>query len=101
MLDAALDLARKEKIALHQENYEDALEISRECGKLTNEAWLFYRAEIRDEYLAKLLELKSIQDDLQTFAQNAHETVRASLFSSKQERRRMKGYQMAVSQARM
>ena len=99
MLDRALELAEQEMAAVQNEAYEDAIEISRERGEITNQAWDYYSSDVREEYRSRLLELKSIHQLLQRIATEAHAKVEASLKQSKQERRRMRGYQTCVTHA--
>ncbi|MBR3665277.1 MAG: hypothetical protein IKN64_11615 [Desulfovibrio sp.] len=99
MLDRALELAEQEMAAVQNEAYEDAIELSRERGEMTNQAWNFFSSDVRDEYRSRLLELKNIHQLLKKIATEAHDKVEASLQQSKQERRRMRGYQSCVTHA--
>ncbi|MBR4742358.1 MAG: hypothetical protein IK079_05630 [Desulfovibrio sp.] len=99
MLDKALDLAEQEKKAMENNNYEDAIALSRERGQMTSEAWDFFQSDVREEYLARLLRLRNFHEILTGIALQAHSKVQKSLQRSRQEQRRMRGYQQAVSQA--
>ena len=99
MLDRALELAEQEMSAVLNQDYEDAIELSRERGKITVQAWDYLESDVREEYRTKLLQLNNIHKLLTKTASEAHDKIEASLRSSKQERRRMRGYQTAVSYA--
>ncbi|MBO4369474.1 MAG: hypothetical protein J5803_05190 [Desulfovibrio sp.] len=99
MLDRALELAHEEMTAMENEAYEDAIELSKERGRITEEAWDFFDATVREEYRSRLLELGQVHKRLYTLAKEAHKRVQESLQSCKQEKRRMRGYQTAISHA--
>ena len=99
MLDKALEIARLEEEAMKKENYEDAILLSRQRGKIVKEAWDFFHNDFRDEYRQKLLRLHSIHLKLTEIASKAQERVRLSLQQSRNEKRRIRGYQTAVSLA--
>lgn len=99
MLDQALELAKQELAAIANEAYTDALELSKERGKLTNAAWEIYDKSLREDYRSRLLKLNAIHTKLTAHATAAHEYVRSTLQQSKRERRRMNGYHLAISQA--
>ncbi|MBQ9537449.1 MAG: hypothetical protein IJU79_06670 [Desulfovibrionaceae bacterium] len=99
MLDHALEIAAKEKSAMEQEDYEDAINLSIQRGRITNEAWDYFEDGIRDEYRQKLIKLNAIHKTLYKLAVDAHTKIAASLSRSRQEKRRMRGYQVAVAQA--
>ena len=99
MLDKALELATLEQKAMEKEDYDDAIMLSRQRGKITNEAWDFFQADFREEYRTRLLRLQNIHMHLKSLAMQAHEKVQASLQHSRNEKRRMRGYRAAVSHA--
>ena len=98
-LDEAIDLARQEKVALDNGEYEKAIELAEMRTQVTGMAWNEYRAEEKGEYHQRLLTLSSLQEHLTGIASRAHEAIRKKLSRSRQEKRRMQGYQMAVGQA--
>ncbi|MBQ7618185.1 MAG: hypothetical protein IJS50_04855 [Desulfovibrio sp.] len=99
MLDQALELAEQEMSAVLNEDYEDAIELSRQRGVITTQAWDYLETDVRDEYRARLLQLNEIHKRLTKAASEAHARMEATLRTNKKERRRMLGYQMAVTQA--
>ncbi|MBQ7738173.1 MAG: hypothetical protein IJT59_00770 [Desulfovibrionaceae bacterium] len=99
MLNQALEIAKLEQKAMENEDYEDAISLSVERGRITKEAWDFFENDIRDEYRERLLELNAIHSHLKSLALDAHAKVQASLAQSKRERVRMRGYQSAISHA--
>lgn len=99
MLNQALELAKLEEKAMVNEDYEDAINLSVQRGRITNEAWDFFHNDIREEYRKKLIELNNIHTHLKSLALAAHAKVQASLAQSKRERVRMRGYKVALSHA--
>ncbi len=99
MLDRALELAHAEMAAMENEEYDDAIELSRERGKITEEAWDFFTSDVREEYRSRLTELNTIHKHLYSMASAAHDKVQASLQGYKNEKRRMRGYQVCVTHA--
>ena len=99
MLDEALAIAQLEKRAMEDEEYDDAINLSIKRGKITKEAWDFFTNDIREEYRTRLIKLNDIHAYLKKLASEAHARVAASLLRSRQEKKRMRGYQAAVVQA--
>lgn len=99
LLDEAMDLARREKCALEDGEYEDAIQIAEKRTEITGMAWNFLSCAERDPYRHKLLELADIQKQLTELATRAQAAVRDRMNRSKQEKRRMKGYSKAVGLA--
>lgn len=99
LLDEALELARKEKNALENGEYDEAIELAQRRSDITGMAWNNYEPSEKDTYKSRLSELAKIQLSLTDFASRAHETIREKLSRSRQEKRRIRGYQMAVGQA--
>ncbi|MBQ7586034.1 MAG: hypothetical protein IJU40_07290 [Desulfovibrionaceae bacterium] len=99
MLDQALEIAKLEQRAMEAEDYEDAIGLSIQRGKITNEAWDFFQNDFKEEYREKLLQLQAIHKTLKSLALKAHAEVSASMFRSQQEKKRMRGYQVAVAHA--
>lgn len=99
LLEDALEMARKEKIALEEGAYENAIDLAEQRNKITGMAWNTMKAGEENVYRSKLLEISKLQTQLAQFAANARDQIRASLNRSRQEKKRIKGYQMAVEQA--
>lgn len=99
LLDDALEMARKEKSALEEGAYENAIELAQERNKITGMAWNSMKAGEENAYRSKLLEISNLQAQLAKFAMNARDQIRASLNRSRQEKKRIKGYRMAIEQA--
>lgn len=99
LLDEALNLARQEKNALEAGAYDQAIELAEKRGKITGMAWDFANMSDNGQYRGKLLELSGLQAQLTEIATRAKEVVRQKLGRSKVEKRRMRGYHMAVEQA--
>lgn len=99
LLDEALELARQEKAALESGAYESAIELAEKRGNLTNMAWNLYGADEKETYASKLSQLTTLHSQLTAIASRAHAAVRDKLNHSRMEKRRYRGYQMAVSQA--
>lgn len=99
LLNEALDLARQEKTALESGAYENAIALAEKRKDLTNMAWNLYGAADKDSYTTKLGQLAMLQKQLTAIATRTHAAIRAKLNHSRQEKKRYRGYQMAVSQA--
>ena len=81
MLDEALELARQERAALENANYEEAIELAGRRGELTGMAWSLLARETMDDY------------------GSARNDVRQSLNHARREQRRIRGYHQAVGHA--
>lgn len=99
LLDEALLLARQEESALEKGEYEEAIELAQKRNELTGMAWNSFDKSEKGAYHKRLLELANLQTHLTALASRAHEVLREKLSRSRQEKRRMRGYQMAVGQA--
>lgn len=99
LLDNALEMARREKAALEEGAYEEAIELAEERTKISGMAWNAMTSGDASAYRSKLLELSRLQDYLSQIASSAREKIRASLTRSRQEKKRISGYRMAVEQA--
>lgn len=99
LLDEALDLAKKEKNALEVGEYDEAMDLAEKRGELTGMAWNMFEPGISEHYRKKLLELSSIQTQLTELATQARDAIRKKLSISRQEKRRIRGYHLAVGQA--
>lgn len=99
LMDEALDLARKEQTALEGGQYEEAIEMAERRAQITNMAWNQIKSEDRDPCRERLMELATIQKQLSEIALKAQNAVRQSMNRSKQEKKRMNGYHIAVNQA--
>lgn len=99
LLEDALDLARREKTALEGGAYDEAIELAEERSRISGMAWNMMKAGEESAYREGLLKLSTLQSQLAQVASNARETIRKSLCRSRQEKKRIRGYQMAVGQA--
>lgn len=99
LLDEALDLARKEKSALEDGEYDEAMGFAEKRGELTGMAWNLFEPSISEHYQKRLLELSNIQKQLTELATRARDAIRQKLVSSRKEKRRIRGYHLAVGQA--
>ena len=99
LLEEALCVARQEREALEKGEYEEAIELAQRRSELTGMAWNAYDKEEKSSYSKLLRELAGLQAHLTDLAGRAHETLRAKLSRSRQETKRIRGYQMAVGQA--
>lgn len=99
LLDEALDLARQEKDALEGGAYEEAIELSAKRGEITGMACNMADAANPAPFRNRLRELADIQAQLTEIAASAHTTIKQRLARSRQEKRRIKGYHLAVGQA--
>lgn len=99
LLDEAMELARKEKVALEAGEYEDAIEIAEKRSEVTSMACNLMTHADHEPYRGRLQALLDFQKQLVSLASRAHAAVRDRMNRSKQEKRRIKGYSMAVSQA--
>ena len=99
LLEDALAMALKEKTALEEGAYESAIDLAEQRNRITDMAWNAMKAGEENVYRTKLLEISKIQTHLAQFATNARDQIRASLNRSRQEKKRIKGYHMAVEQA--
>lgn len=99
LLDEALVLARQEKSALEEGEYEQAITMAQRRGELTGRAWDYFEHSEHEPYRRRLLELSDLQEQLTRIASDARCAVRQNMNRSKLERRRMNGYHRAVGQA--
>lgn len=99
LLDEALNLARMEKTALEDGEYDEAINMAQRRGEITGMAWNYLDHAEHEPYRARLLELTSLQKQLTDIAAKTQGLVRQRMNRSKLEKRRMQGYHMAVGQA--
>lgn len=99
LLDEALELARQEKAALEGGEYEEAIGMAQKRSELTQMAWNYVDPKVKEPYRVRLTELDTLQRQLTLMATTARDVVRGRLNRSKQEKRRMNGYQMALGHA--
>ena len=99
LLDEAIDLARQEKQALEDGEYDDAIQLAEKRVELTGMAWNLLDAASRESFKKRLQVLSDFQKQLIELASKARLAIRNKMNQSKQERRRMNAYSMAVGQA--
>lgn len=99
LLDEALQLARQEKDALETGNYAEAIDMAAKRGQLTSMACNLMVTGEKEPFRIRLLELSKLQKQLTGMATRAHDVVRQKMNRSKQEKRRMHSYQMAIGHA--
>ena len=99
LLDEALELARQEKCALEDGEYEEAINMAQKRTEITDMAWNYFDHSEHEPYRKRLLELSSLQEQLTEIATRTRGLVRQRINRSKLEKRRMHGYHMAVGQA--
>lgn len=99
LLDEALELARQERAALENANYEEAIELAERRGELTGMAWGLLVREAVDAYRGRLLEQARLQEQLSDIAARARDDVRQGLSQARREQRRIRGYHQAVGHA--
>ncbi|MDE5832411.1 MAG: hypothetical protein K2H64_05425 [Desulfovibrio sp.] len=99
LLDEALDLARKEKMALEVGSYEEAIDLAAKRGEITGMAWDLLGSADRGECKSRVGKLAELQRQLTSIAKAAQETIRERLCRSRKEKKRIQGYHMAVNQA--
>lgn len=99
LLDNALELAKQEKSALENGAYDEAIKLAEERTKISNAAWNLLELKDNVAYRDRLLEISAIQNQLTQLATTARERIRNALNRSRQEKKRIHGYQMAVGQA--
>lgn len=99
LLDEALDLARQEKSALEEGEYDEAIGMAQKRVDITDQAWNFLQTTEHEPYRKRLLELADLQKQLTELATSARNAVRQRMNRSRQEKKRMQGYHLAVGQA--
>lgn len=99
LLDEAINLAHQEKQALEDGEYENAIALAEKRGTLTGMAWNLLDAASRESFKKRLQILGDFQKQLTDMAQRAQTAVRNRMNESKQQKRRMNAYSMAVSHA--
>ena len=73
LLDEALDLARKEKSALEDGEYDEAMGLAEKRGELTGMAWNLFEPSIAEHYKKRIMELSNIQKQLTELATKARD----------------------------
>lgn len=99
LLDEAIDLARQEKQALEDGEYDDAIHLAEKRVELTGMAWNLLDMASRESFKKRLQILSDFQKQLTELATKARMAIRNRMNRSKQEKRRMNAYSMAVGQA--
>lgn len=99
LLDEAIDLARQEKKALEDGEYDDAIHLAKKRTELTGMAWNLFDASSRETFRNRLQLLSDFQKQLTDLAIRAQTAIRNRMNRSKQEKRRMNAYSVAVGQA--
>lgn len=99
LLDEALELGRQEKTALEEGAYEDAIEMARKRAELTGMACNCMKHEHQESFRSRLLQLSTLQKQLILLATTAHNAIRRQMNQSKQEKRRMNAYHVALEHA--
>lgn len=99
ILDEALELARQEKKALEDGEYDSAIEMAAKRVQLTGMACNMMEKAEQEPFRLRLAELSKIQKQLIEAAARARDAVRQSMNRSRQEKKRMAGYHMAIGQA--
>ena len=99
LLDEALELARKEKKALEEGSYEEAIELASKRGEITGMAWGLIDATDKGDCKTRVGMLAELQKQLTSIAGSARDVIRERLSRSRLERKRMRGYHLAVNQA--
>lgn len=99
LLDEALELARQEKSALEEGEYDNAIGMAQKRAELTGMAWNYLRKPDHTPYRERLSQLSALQRQLTDLATSARNTVRQRMNRSRQEKKRMQGYHLAVGQA--
>lgn len=99
LLDEALNLAHQEKIALENGAYEEAMDLAEKRGELTGMAWDFLDMKDTAPYRRRILELSRLQTQMAEIATRAQDVIRNHLTQGRQEKKRMRGYHLAVGQA--
>lgn len=99
LLEEALDMARQEKNALECGAYDEAIELAQKRGCITGQAWNLVQPGDRAAYEQGLRELLNLQGQLAKIAARAKDAIRERLNRSRQEKRRIQGYHLAVGQA--
>lgn len=99
LLDEALNLARQERIALEDGDYEGAIDLAARRGELTGMAWGLLEQAGAEQYRKRLIELTRLQEQLTDLAARARDSVRESLHRSRREQQRIRGYHQAVGHA--
>ncbi len=99
LLNEAIDLARQEKKALEDGEYDDAIQFAEKRAELTGMAWNLLDAASRESFKKRLEILGDFQKQLTDIALKAQTAIRNRMNHSKQEKRRMNAYSMAVGQA--
>lgn len=99
LLDEALDLAMREKMALERGSYEEAIELAAKRGEITGMAWDMIHSSDADACKSRIGKLAELQKQLTAIASGARETIRERLLRSRKEKKRIQGYHLAVGQA--
>ena len=96
LLDEALELARQERAALENANYEEAIELAERRGELTGMAWGLLVREAVDAYRGRLLEQARLQEQLSDIAAQFDGEARHQLLHAVESFDQANGYLSAA-----
>lgn len=99
LLNEALLLARQEKTALEDGEFDQAIELAEKRGEITNMAWNMRETQDVSSWRQRLQELASLQKQLIALASRTQDLVRQRLNRSRMEKKRIQGYHAAVGHA--
>ncbi len=97
MLDEALALSMQELTALSKDQYSEAEALAERRSKLIQEAWAMRSQCPESVYKAKLLQIQSMQKQLQLLAQEKQLASKQGLQRSRKESKRLAGYKQAMT----
>jgi len=92
MIDEALSIGRKELGCLTQGDVYEAEKLSKDRQRILDEAIGDLDHERLEELADKLVEMKSLHDDISEEAKRLKVSLRDDLVSLKQQNRRISGY---------
>ncbi len=95
-LNEALDIGRKEFIALASDNLDEAESLSEKRNWLISQAWSAKQGADGDTYKSKLLQIQNMQHRLTVEATAKKQEVMKVLMRSRKENRRLTGYKKAM-----
>ena len=92
MMDEALSIGRRELGCLTEGDVFEAERLSKDRERILDEAIGDLDRERLEELADKLVEMKSLHDEISSEAKRLHGTLRQDLVSIKQQNRRISGY---------
>ena len=92
MMDEALSIGRRELGCLTEGDVFEAERLSKDRERILDEAIGDLDRERLEELADKLVEMKSLHDEISEEAKRLHGTLRNDLVSIKQQNRRISGY---------